>query len=256
MSDRSELPLTLSIIVPAFNEEQRIGATLLAFDRALARASVRYEIVVVDDGSVDGTVALVDDLAAARPCIRCVRTGENRGKGHAVRVGMLEARGRIRVMVDADGSVGPGELPALVGPVLSGRVDIAVGSRYAPGARVETPQPGWRVAWSRLCNRAVQRSLVPGVRDTQCGFKAFSAGAAEAVFHRARIDGWAFDLEALALAARLGFTVQEVGVAWADDARSRVRPVRDFVRVLREWLAIRSNLRRGIYGLLPSRSAA
>ena len=248
--------VTLSIIVPAFNEEQRIGATLLAFDRSLSRASVRYEIVVVDDGSTDGTVALVENLAGSRPCIRCIATRPNRGKGHAVRVGMLAARGRIRVMVDADGSVGPSELPQVVGPVLTGQIDIAIGSRYAAGARVQSRQPGWRVAWSRLCNRAVQRSLVPGVRDTQCGFKAFSAAAAVEVFRRARIDGWAFDLEALALAARLGLTVKEVGVAWADDARSRVRPVRDFVRVVREWLAIQSNLRRGAYGLLPSSPTA
>jgi dolichyl-phosphate beta-glucosyltransferase len=241
----------ISVIVPAYNEEQRIAPTLVALDRFLARASIAYEIIVVDDGSTDGTAALVERMAAELPAICLLPTRPNRGKGHAVRVGMLAARGRIRVMCDADGSIPAEELPRLLAPLAAGRADIAIGSRYAPGARVATPQPRWRVAWSRLVNRFVRHTLVPDVRDTQCGFKAFSAAAADSIFRRARIDGWAFDLEALALAARLGFRVEEIGVGWTDDRRSRVRPVRDLTRVIREWLAIRANFRHGAYGLLP-----
>lgn len=243
-------PVTLSVIVPAYNEEERIAPTLAALDDFLTASSIRYEIIVVDDGSCDGTAALVRRIGTERPNICCLPTRPNRGKGHAVRVGMLAARGRARVMVDADGSIPAGELPAVAGPVLAGEVDVAIGSRYAAGASVSTPQPLWRRAWSRVVNRVVQRSLVPGVRDTQCGFKAFSAEAAGTLFRRARIDGWAFDLEVLALAHRLGLRVREIGVTWRDDERSRVNPLKDFLQVLREWRAIRVNFKAGAYDRL------
>lgn len=252
---RLEPTIALSIIIPAYNEERRIAPTLAAFDDELARLGLRYEILVVDDGSSDRTVELVRRIAAGRPAVSCLATRPNRGKGHAVRAGMLAARGRIRVMVDADGSIPPDQLPAVTVPLMSGAADIAIGSRYAAGARVAERQPLWRRAWSRLVNRVVQKSLVPGVKDTQCGFKAFTAEAAVAVFQRCRIDGWAFDLEALALAHRLGARVCEVGVTWQDDARSRVNPVKDFIKVIREWRLIRSNFRSGVYGLLPSASS-
>ena len=247
---RSDREPSLSIVVPAYNEAERITPTIEALVGQLAgRGS--YEILVVDDGSTDDTVDVVRRLAEVHPAVAVLPTRPNRGKGHAVRAGMLAARGQVRVMSDADGSIPPSQLDALVAPLLAGEADIAIGSRYAAGAQVSNRQPGWRRAWSRLVNRVVQRSLVPGVHDTQCGFKAFTAGAAEAIFRRCRIDGWAFDLEALALAHRLGLRTREVAVSWQDDPRSRVRPVRDFVRVVREWLAIRANLRRGVYEMLP-----
>lgn len=250
-SEQSVRP-AISVVVPAFNEEQRIAPTLVALGHHLAAIGATHEIVVVDDGSTDGTVELVRRLAEARPALRVLATSPNRGKGHAVRVGMLAARGRVRVMVDADGSIPPDELGALLAPLRAGEADVVIGSRYADGARVATPQPGWRRAWSRLVIRIVQRTLVPGVLDTQCGFKAFTDAATEAVFRRCRIDGWAFDLEALAIAHRLGLVTREVGVAWQDDPRSRVRPLHDLSRVVREWLTIRANLRRGAYGPLPA----
>ena len=113
-------------------------------------------------------------------------------------------------------------------------------------------QPLWRRAWSRLCNRVIQNTLVPGVNDTQCGFKAFTAHAARNLFGRATINGWAFDLEVLALATRLGHPVAEVGVQWTDDRRSRVNPLKDLWKVIREAITIQRNLRRGTYGALPA----
>lgn len=240
--------MDLSIIVPAYNEAGRIGASLRALEEFLGRQRIAFEILVVDDGSTDDTVALVERLAL--PHVRCLATSPNRGKGHAVRVGMLAAGGRVRVMFDADASMAPSELPGLLGPIARGQAEVAIGSRYIDGARSETVQPAWRRAWSRLANRVIQRSLVAGVRDTQCGFKAFTAEVAIEVFSRARIDGWAFDLEVLALTRRLGYRIAEVGVAWNDDERSRVSPVRDFIKVVREWLTIRRNFRRGVYGRL------
>ncbi len=184
--------------------------------------------------------------------LKLVRQSPNRGKGAAVRVGMLAASGQIRVMCDADGSMPPEQLSALLDPIMAGTAAIAIGSRYAPGARTATPQPRYRVLWSRLCNKVIQRSLVPGVKDTQCGFKAFTAAAARELFSIARIDGWAFDLEVLALARRRGFEIAEVGVEWQDDRRSRVNPLSDMWKVIREALTIRRNLRHGVYELPAS----
>jgi glycosyltransferase involved in cell wall biosynthesis len=241
----------LSIVVPAYNEEHRLPPTLAGLHAFLSAQPLRYEIVVVDDGSRDATCAVVERAMASIPHLRLVRQTPNRGKGAAVRLGMLEARGQIRVMSDADGSMSPDQLPRLLAPVLACRSEIAIGSRYAAGARTDAKQPLYRVLWSRLANQLIQRSLVPGVRDTQCGFKAFTAEAARDLFGRGRIDGWAFDLEILALARRAGYAISEVGVAWTDDRRSRVNPLKDLWKVIREAMTIRKNLRRGVYQQAP-----
>jgi glycosyltransferase involved in cell wall biosynthesis len=239
----------LSIIIPAYNEELRITPTLERLQAFLAAGDRSYEILVVDDGSTDGTARLIESLAERIPHLRLVRSTPNRGKGAVVRLGMLEAHGDVRVMCDADGSMPPEELPKLLARLATGEYEIAIGSRYAPGAAANTSQPKWRVWWSRLCNKVIQRSLVPGVTDTQCGFKAFTAHAARDLFGRARINGWAFDLEVLALAKRRGWAIAEVGVAWTDDRRSRVNPLKDMWKVIREALTIRKNLRTGVYEL-------
>lgn len=245
--------IDLSIIVPAYNEELRIPPTLERLHAFLAAQPLQYEIVVVDDGSSDQTCDVVLKHAESMPNLRLVRQLPNRGKGAAVRRGMLEARGQIRVMCDADGSMPPEQLPRLLAPIIACKAEISIGSRYAEGAKTDKKQPAYRVMWSRLCNKVIQRSLVPGVRDTQCGFKAFTAQAARDLFSVARIDGWAFDLEILALAKRRDYQVAEVGVEWADDGRSRVNPLKDMMKVVREMLVIRKNLRHGVYNkALPS----
>jgi dolichyl-phosphate beta-glucosyltransferase len=239
--------IDLSIIIPAYNEEHRILPTLERLHKFLAAHPLRSEIVVVDDGSADNTCGVVALAMARMPELRLVRQSPNRGKGAAVRRGMLEARGQLRVMSDADGSMPPEQLPKLLEPIVGCRADIAIGSRYAEGAKTDARQPWYRVVWSRIANRVIQRSLVPGVRDTQCGFKAFTAEAARDLFKLGRIDGWAFDLEILALAKRRGFSIAEVGVEWHDDRRSRVNPLKDLWKVVREALTIRKNLRRNVY---------
>lgn len=249
MKAATDLPafVDLSIVVPAYNEEARITPTLQALVMFLRTSPWRFEIVVVDDGSTDTTCGVVARLALQYPMIRLVRAPRNQGKGAAVRLGMLSARGHLRVMCDADGSMPATELPRLLAPLIACKADIAIGSRYATGARTDVAQPWYRIAWSRLCNRVIQRSLVPGINDTQCGFKAFTSEAARDLFARGRIDGWAFDLEILALAQRRGFAISEVGVHWTDDKRSKVNPVRDMVKVVREALVIKRNLRTGVY---------
>ena len=246
-------PIDLSIIVPAYNEAERIGPTLAAIDEALAGSPISYQIIVVDDGSTDDTAEYVARIAEQRDTVNLLRTSPNRGKGHAVRVGMLAATGNVRLMSDADGSMPPSEIRKLYQPVAGGHTDIALGSRYAAGAKATSDQPLWRRLWSRTCNYFIQRTVVAGVADTQCGFKAFSAPAATALFSRATIDGWAFDLEILALASRIGFSMKEIAVEWTDDERSRVNPLKDFIGVVGEWLTIRKNFRRDIYGLRKDR---
>jgi dolichyl-phosphate beta-glucosyltransferase len=240
----------LSIVIPAYNEALRITPTLERLHAFLTTRTESYEIVVVDDGSADDTAALVERLAERISGLRVVRSPENRGKGSAVRIGMLSAVGKIRLMCDADGSMPAEEMPKLLARLARRGTDIAIGSRYVTGATVDVLQPLYRRLWSRLCNRVVQRTLVPGVRDTQCGFKAFRADVAVDLFRRARIDGWAFDLEILALARRRGYRIDEVGVSWTDDQRSRVNPLKDLWKVVREAVTIRRNLRHGVYGEL------
>ena len=243
----------LSIVVPAYNEEHRLPPTLARLAAYLASQPMRWEIIVVDDGSRDDTCGVVERAMATIPNLRLVRQRPNRGKGAAVRRGMLAARGPIRVMSDADGSMPPEQLPRLLAPIIAGASKISIGSRYAEGAKSDVHQPLYRVLWSRLANALVQRSLVPGVRDTQCGFKAFTAEAARDLFSRGRIDGWAFDLEILALARRAGYAITEVGVEWTDDRRSRINPLKDMWKVVREAMTIRKNLRRGVYAQLAPR---
>ena len=145
----------LSIVVPAYNEEQRIPPTLARLDAFLKTQPLRYEIVVVDDGSKDDTCGVVERCGL--PNIRLVRQVPNKGKGAAVRLGMLEAHGQIRVMCDADGSMPPEQLPRLLAPILACKASIAIGSRYADGAKTDVKQPFYRVVWSRLANRVIQR---------------------------------------------------------------------------------------------------
>jgi len=237
----------LSVIVPAYNEEHRLLPTLERLHAFLSAQPLRYEILVVDDGSKDKTCDVVETAMQSIPNLALVRQMPNKGKGAAVRRGMLAARGQIRVMCDADCSMPPEQLPRLLAPIIACKAEISIGSRYAEGAKTDVKQPFYRVAWSRLCNKVIQRSLVPGVRDTQCGFKAFTAEAARNLFSSATIDGWAFDLEILALGKRRGFLIEEVGVEWKDDNRSRVNPLKDMWKVIREAMTIRRNIKSGLY---------
>jgi dolichyl-phosphate beta-glucosyltransferase len=226
----------VSLVIPAYNEEARLAPTLRSCARALAAWPGGWEIVVVDDGSTDGTVALCRGMAAEIPALRVVETRPNRGKGHAVRAGVHAARGAAIVMYDADGSTPATEIAKLLAPIARGDAPIAIGSRYVGGRR--TDQPLWRRIWSRGANFVMQRTLVPGIVDTQCGCKAFTAAAARDLFGRSTVDGWSFDLEILALASRRRYRIVEIGVEWRDDRRSRVRPVRDLFRVIAEAISI------------------
>lgn len=215
--------IDLSIIIPAYNEEKRITDTLVSFSNYLQMHPLTYEIIVVDDGSTDKTVRVIQSLQLTVPHIRILQLPKNMGKGAAVREGMLSATGSIRLFSDADGATPIHELGKVLQPILSGEAEIAIGSRYLEGSDVQKKQPRYRVIWSRLVNRLMQRILLPGIVDPHCGFKAFTASAAETLFRQSTINQWSFDLEILALAKRMGMSIKEIPVKWIHDERSKGR---------------------------------
>lgn len=215
--------IELSIIIPAFNEEERISGTILSFDKYLSHKSISYELIVVDDGSSDDTIAVVEALGLTIPSLRVIPLAENLGKGAAVREGMLAAVGKIRLFSDADGATPIEELDKVIQPLLANESDISIGSRYHESSDVQKKQPLYRVIWSRFANKIIQRILLPGVVDPHCGFKAFTANAANALFRKSKINEWSFDLEILALAKNMDYRIAEIPVKWTHDERSKGR---------------------------------
>ena len=236
----------LSIVVPSYNEELRLGSTLDEITEFIAARSGETEVIVVDDGSQDDTAGVA--MASSCPNLRVIRSEENRGKGHAVRTGMLAAEGELRLFTDADGSTPMTEYPKLEAALLAlERPGIAFASIGVPGADVQQPQAGLRPLAGRIGNQLIRLLAAPGIYDSQRGFKLFTADAAEAIFVRSVIDRWAFDVEALALARRLGFDIVEVPVRWAHKDDSRVTPL-SYLATLGDVIRIRWRLIRRAYG--------
>lgn len=234
----TDTTLELSVVVPAYNEARRIDRTLTEALRYLAGAHPRFELLVVDDGSTDDTRARCDAYALRDARVRVLSLAKNRGKGAAVRTGVLASRGLRVLFMDADLATPMRELEKLVAEADRG-ADVVLGSRaLAPGWR-RRRQSALRAHMGRVFNALVQGVLYEGVFDTQCGFKLFSGVAARALFSRARVDRYAFDVELLLLARELGLCVREVGVEWNDIAESRVSPVRDAARMLVDVLQMR-----------------
>jgi dolichyl-phosphate beta-glucosyltransferase len=242
-------PPALSVVVPAYNEAARIGPTLERICGHLGGAA--FELWVVDDGSGDGTAAVVEAAARAHPQIRLLRCEPNHGKGYAVRRGVEASAGARVLVTDADLSTPIEELARLEAALDAG-ADVAIGSRAVPGARIERRQPLHRVLMGRVFNLVLRWTLMPLFRDTQCGFKLFRGDAAHDLFARLTLDGFAFDVEALYLALRLGYRVAEVPVIWRDDPNSRVRPVRDSWAVLADLWRIRRRHARAAQGAKTS----
>jgi len=231
----------LSLIIPAYNEEQRLPRTLTKIQSFLKDQPYESEVLVVENGSRDRTAAIAEEFSSL---VRLLREPE-RGKGRAVRRGMVEASGDFRFICDADLSMPIEEVNRFLPPQLE-EYDIAIASREVAGA-VRHNEPAYRHWIGRIFNLLVRTMAVPGFQDTQCGFKCFTAEAAEALFPLQRIDGWTFDVELLYIALRLGFRVKEVPINWYYFPGSRVRMVRDSWLMLTDLFRIRSNWRRGLY---------
>ncbi|MBI4337237.1 MAG: glycosyltransferase family 2 protein [Chloroflexi bacterium] len=237
-------PVYLSIIIPAYNEAQRIAATLAKVTAFLAQQPYTWEVVVADDGSTDATASLVRAFAQKEPRVRLLSLS-HRGKGWAVRHGMLAATGQYRFLCDADLSMPIELLPRFLPPQRDGYA-VAIGSREAPGAR-RMNEPWRRHLVGRVFNLMVRLVAVSGLQDTQCGFKCFTAEAAQRLFSQQRLTGFGFDVEVLFLARRQGIPVVEVPIDWYFQGNSKVRLLRDTVPTLRDLLIVRWNALRGRY---------
>jgi dolichyl-phosphate beta-glucosyltransferase len=228
----------VSVVIPAYNEGKRLPPTLEKIQRHLAGRP--HEIVVVDDGSQDDTAA-----RAAAAGVTVVRNEGNRGKGYSVRRGMLQARGARRLMTDADLSTPIEDLGRLMAKMDEG-YDVVIASRALPDSNVEVRQPWYRENSGRAFNLCVRLLALPGLHDTQCGFKLFTAAAAEQAFGASRLDGFSFDVEALFVARRRGYRIAEVPVTWRNDEATRVGTFKGALAFL-DLARIRLNDLRGAY---------
>ncbi len=237
------IPL-LSVIIPAHNEERRLPASLEQVFAFLDTQEYEAEVLVIENGSTDRTLEVAQAFAGQHPNLRVIHEPA-RGKGLAIRRGMLEAQGQYRFMCDADLSMPIEEVGKFLPPQLSG-FDIAIGSREVRGA-VRYDEPSYRHLGGRLINLVIRMLILPRLEDTQCGFKCFRAEVAEDVFRRQRMDGWSFDIEVLYLAEQAGYRIVEVPIDWYYRPESKVSAVRDAVRMIEDILRIRANWRRGLY---------
>ena len=233
----------LSIIVPAYNEEKRLPSTLEEIDAFLRTQPFSFEIIVVENGSTDRTTEVAESFAATRPYVRVLHSPK--GKGAAVKMGMLHARGEYLFICDADLSMPIEEVTRFLPPALDG-YDIAIGSREVPGAR-RYNEPFYRHLEGRIFNWIVRLLAVPGIQDTQCGFKCFRREVALDLFPYQTMNGWSFDVEILYIARQRGYRLVEVPINWYYKQNSRINPIKDAIDMFLEVIKIRLNGWRGVY---------
>ncbi|HYM75437.1 MAG TPA: dolichyl-phosphate beta-glucosyltransferase [Candidatus Dormibacteraeota bacterium] len=240
------MPPAYTIVIPAYNESARLGASL---DKVLAYVHAQRwdaEVIVVNDGSRDNTADIVRAVAAKDAMLRLVENPGNRGKGYSVRNGMLHAQGRVVLFSDADLSSPIEEAPKLFEALEAG-ADIAIGSRWLRAETQTQRQPLHRQLFGRIFNLLLRMTLGLHFADTQCGFKAFKHPAVQAIFSLQKIERWGFDPEILFLARKLGFKVQEVPVAWGHSGGTRINPFIDGARMFQEMLRVRWYSLTGVY---------
>ncbi len=242
-SARSTAEPYLSIVIPAYNEEQRLPATLQKIHEFLRQQPYTAEVVVVENGSTDRTTAVVEDFQANHPYVHLLHSAK--GKGSAVQTGMLEGSGQFLLICDADLAMPIEEVSKML-PALQNGYDVVIASREGEGA-IRFDEPYYRHLMGRVFNFVVRVLAIPGLQDTQCGFKMFRRAAARDVFARQTMTGWAFDVEVLAIALRRGYRVTEVPIHWYFMSGSKISPLRDTFTMVCEVVKIRGNVRRGLY---------
>jgi len=235
--------MELSIVVPAYNEARRLPSTLDRIEAYLRTHPMHAEVIVVDDGSQDGTPALVAARAATWPALKLVAAATNGGKGRAVQLGMAAATGRYRVFSDADLSVPIEDVELLLRPLRNG-ASVAIASRGLRESQIELHQPWYRETMGKIFNKLVRLLVLRGIHDTQCGFKAFTAEVAARVFPPLQTRGFGFDVEVLYRARALGYSIVEVPTRWVNSRQSRVNPIWDSTAMFLELLAIPGRVRR------------
>ena len=244
----SQREVDLSVIVPAYNEAERIIKTLARLHQYLANSELSWEILIVIDGAQDDTAKLVRQEAKRIARLQIIERPVNRGKGFTVREGMLQAHGRVRLFTDADNSTDIAHFESMK-PLFESGFDVVIASRSSldvDGAEQQVSQVWYKRAIGRAGNRFVQWLAVPGIWDTQCGFKAFRADAAMRIFSQLTIERWGFDIEVLALARAMNLNIGVIPAHWINDDRSHVQP-RDYLSVLKDTLQVRRNLRAKKY---------
>lgn len=240
--------MELSVVIPAYNEEKRLPTTLEKVCQFLNESSYQgIEVIVVDDGSSDNTAGVVNEMAKECEFVKLIKLPGNRGKGYAVNQGVLEAKGDYVLFMDADNSTPITELDKLLTVMNKGKWSLVIASRYLQESNVRVEQPWYRVLMGRLGNLLINMFLLRGIKDTQCGFKLFRNDIAKAIFKRQTIWRFAFDMEILFIARKLGYSFKEVPVSWVNVEGSRLRPIKDGLRTFRDLLKIRSQYYLGRY---------
>ena len=234
----------LSIVIPAHNEAKRLPSSLEKIDSFLSQQDFTYEVLVVENGSTDDTFEIAESFIDKMPYLRVIHE-EQRGKGLAVKRGMLEAVGEYRFFCDADLSMPIEQVLRFIPPQLAD-VEVSIGSREIAGAR-RIDEPGYRHLIGRVFNTIVRWMVLPGLQDTQCGFKGFRGDIADNVFVLQTLTGMSFDAEVLFIARKMGYRIQEVPIDWTFDADSRVRLVQDSMRMAFDLLEIRLKSAKGAY---------
>jgi dolichyl-phosphate beta-glucosyltransferase len=231
----------ISVVIPAFNEEKRIAPTLASIHDYLGKNAERFEIIVVDDGSSDKTAEVVSAVGAEKESIRLLSDPGNRGKGFAVRKGILEASGDLILMTDSDLSTPIEEVEKFL-PWIEQGYDIVIGSRALKESDLIRKQPLYRQSMGKFFNLLVRTIVLGGFHDTQCGFKMFRSGPAKKIFASLKTEGFAFDVEAILRAKKIGCRIKEVPVRWINSPQSKVRVIRDSFRMFLDLLRIRMSV--------------
>ena len=233
----------LSIIIPAHNEANRLPNSLGQIFSFLEKQSFTAEVLVVENGSNDQTFNIAQSFATQHPNMRVLQSA--RGKGAAVKCGFLAAKGEYRFMCDADLSMPIAEISKFIPPTLN-NFDIAIASREAKGA-VRYDEPRYRHLGGRAINFLIQLFILPGLNDTQCGFKCFSAKVIDNIGKLQTLNGWSFDIELLYIARRRKYRIREIPIHWVHHPETKVSAVRDAIRMIQDIFRIRANALRGLY---------
>jgi dolichyl-phosphate beta-glucosyltransferase len=228
----------LTFVIPAYNEVGRIGPGLATLLDYVASKPFAADLILVDDNSRDGTAQYVEERVGGRLPLTILRNEPNRGKGHSVRRGMLAATGEYVMFCDADFSTPIAETDKLLDALDRG-ADVAIGSRGMKDSQVTTHQPKWREIPGKLFGLMVRALALPGIRDSQCGFKFFRREAAQEIFSRVQLERWAFDVEVLYIARRLGYRTAEVPIRWINDPNTKVRLLVDGPRMVRDIMTVK-----------------